>query len=140
MTGFLAAFRFTFLRCLREPALAVVLGAAMILLFLAPAGTALGFHEEEALIRDIGLSTMLLAGILIALVTAGAGDRRGGATQLLSLRPAGGAAFHAGACAGALLAALAANLVVACNAFVLLRHRPLVAAARDDSEDPSPDE
>ena len=62
---------------LREPALFIVLGASVLLLILAPAGTAMGFEEQESLVRDIGLSTLLLSGILVAMVTGSITTRRG---------------------------------------------------------------
>ena len=131
MLGFLTALRLSFTGTIREPALFVVLGASLILLFLAPLGTVLGFHEQESLVRDIGLSTLFLSGILTAMITAGAGETRRAATRLLVLRPVGRAAFYAGTCAGALVAALGVNVTVGLYGFVILRHRAVAFADRD---------
>jgi hypothetical protein len=126
--GSLAAARFTFLRAVREPALAVTVGASVLLLLLAPAGTALGFHEEESLVRDIGLSTLLLGGILVAMVTGIGGDGRTAAARLLVLRPPGRGGFYAGSFAGSLGAALMVNAAIALCAVILLRHRAVAFA------------
>ena len=92
---FLTALRLSFARTVREPALFVVLVASLILLILAPVGTVLGFHEQESLVRDIGLSSLLLSAILTAMITAGTGEMRRGPTRLLLLRPVGRATFYA---------------------------------------------
>ncbi len=128
MHGFSAAVRFTLLRSMREPALVIVVGASILLLLVVPAGTALGFHEEESLMRDVGLSTILLSGILIALVAGGVHAGGIAATELLALRPSDRGVVFAGTAAGALLALLIGNGVVLFCGSVILRHRTLAFA------------
>ncbi len=128
MAAFAAAFRSAFLRAVRQNALVVVLAGTVLLCLLAPVGTAFGFHEEEALLRDVGLSTVFLGLILVGIVTAGGAAPLRSSMGLFALRPYGGLVFAAGSWAGSLAAGLLGGSVVLCCGFVLLRHRVLAFA------------
>jgi len=130
MRGFGAAFRFGFLSALREPALFVVFAATVLLLLLAPLGTAFGFREEESLVRDVGLSTLLLGAVFVAVVVGGAASGSRAVNEILGLRPAGKTILYAGSSLGALSAATLVNLSLSLCGFVLLRHKEIVFADR----------
>ncbi len=114
----------------REPALLIAVLAAWCLLVLAPMGTVFGFHEQEGLVRDIGLSTVFLGGILVAMV---AGTRRESPalTALVLLRPVSPSTYLLGSFAGVGIAAALADGALACSGAVLLRHSGTSSLDRD---------
>lgn len=115
---------------MREPALLIAVLAALGLLALAPLGTAFGFHEQEGLVRDIGLSTIFLGAILVAML---AGTRRESEAlrALVMVRPVGPGAYYLGSFAGVALAAAVAGGTIACMGAALLRHSGVVAFDRE---------
>ena len=127
MRGVSAGFSFAFRRALRDPALLVVLIAGVLLLALAPAGTAFGFHEQEGLVREVGLSTLLLGGIAVAMAAGGAWEG-GAAGRMAAFRAAGRGGLYVGGLGGVLACAALAHAVLAACAFCLLRHREIAFA------------
>ncbi len=119
-----------FVCTMREPALLVAVLAALCLLALAPLGTAFGFHEQQGLVRDIGLSTVFLGGILAAMI---AGTRResDALRALIMARPIGPGAYFLGGFAGVALAAAVAGGAIACMGAVLLRDSAGIAFDRE---------
>ena len=116
----------SFAGALREPALLVAVLAALCLLALAQLGMAFGFREQQGLVRDIGLSTIFLGGILAAMV-AGTQRESDALRALVMTRPIGPAAYFLGGLAGAALAGAVAAAAIACMGAVLLRDAPGLA-------------
>ncbi len=123
MEGFNAVFRFYFYRSLREPAVLAAVIVSVLLLLLAPLGTAFGFHEQESLVRDVGVSTIFLCAILVSLVCAGIREREQNTWYVL-LRPLSRFTYTSGSFAGILCCALLVNAAIGCLGFVVLRTSP----------------
>jgi ABC-2 type transport system permease protein len=60
----------TFVETLRQPVYAVIIVAALLLFILAPCITMYTLDEDVKLLRELGLSTLFLAGLFIAVFSA----------------------------------------------------------------------
>ena len=60
----------TFVETLRQPVYAVIIVAALLLFILAPFITMYTLDEAVKLLRELGLSTLFLAGLFIAVFSA----------------------------------------------------------------------
>ena len=60
----------TFIESLRQPAFISILGAVSLLLAFNPAISILTLGEDEKLLIDLGLSTILLGGLFLSAFTA----------------------------------------------------------------------
>ncbi|MBN1420959.1 MAG: hypothetical protein JXP34_19465 [Planctomycetes bacterium] len=108
MRAHLAIARQAFLESLREPAFVAVLWGTIFLLALSTRLPLFGFREDTFLLREIGLSTLYLAGTVLAALAASsslsAEIERGTALAILS-KPVGRAGFVIAKYAGTLAAA-----------------------------------
>lgn len=66
----LAIAKNTFIETLRQPIYAVIIIVALIMMVLAPAISAYTLDEDIKLLRELGLSTLFLAGLFIAIFSA----------------------------------------------------------------------
>jgi ABC-type Na+ efflux pump permease subunit len=62
----------TFIETLRQPVYALIVFAALFMFFMSPSLTMYTLSEDEKLLREIGLSTLFLAGLFIAAFSASA--------------------------------------------------------------------
>jgi len=60
----------TFIETLRQPVYAVIIVAALFLLFISPSLTMYTMSDDNKLLREIGLSTLFLASLFIAIFSA----------------------------------------------------------------------
>jgi ABC-type transport system involved in multi-copper enzyme maturation permease subunit len=60
----------TFIEILRQPIYAVIIVAALLLFFLSPSLTMYTMSDDNKLLREIGLSTLFLASLFIAIFSA----------------------------------------------------------------------
>jgi len=60
----------TFIETLRQPIYAVIIVVALIMMTLAPAVSAYTLDEDIKMLRELGLSTLFLAGLFIAIFSA----------------------------------------------------------------------
>lgn len=60
----------TFKETLRQPVYGVVVGATLLLLVASPSMTMFTMDNDNQLLKDIGLSTLLMAGLLLAVFSA----------------------------------------------------------------------
>ncbi|MHC4309062.1 MAG: ABC-2 transporter permease [Planctomycetota bacterium] len=60
----------TFIETLRQPVYAIIIIAALFLLFLSPSLTMYTMSDDNKLLREIGLSTLFLASLFIAIFSA----------------------------------------------------------------------
>ena len=101
------AFRET----VRQPVFCVVLGIAGGLIALSPTFSMFTLLESERLVKDMGLSTMLVAGLLLAVLSASnvvSEEVRGRTALMVVSRPVGRWAFVGGKFLGLALAQLLA--------------------------------
>lgn len=62
----------TFTEILRQPVYAVLVISAILLFFLSPSLTMYTMSDDNKLLRDIGLSTLFLTSLFIAIFSASA--------------------------------------------------------------------
>src|SRR5512140_3668832 len=70
MTKLLAIARNTFVETLRQPVYAVIIVSAVFLFIMSPSLTMYSMGDDNKLLREIGLSTLFLSGLFIAIFAA----------------------------------------------------------------------
>lgn len=60
----------TFIETIRQPVYAIIIAAAVFLLFLSPSLSMYTMDDDNKLLRELGLSTLFLAGLFIATFSA----------------------------------------------------------------------
>jgi len=60
----------TFIETLRQPIYAIIIGAALLLFFLSPSLTMYSLSDDNKLLRELGLSTLFLTSLFIAIFSA----------------------------------------------------------------------
>ncbi len=60
----------TFIETLRQPIYAIIIFAALLLLFLSPSFTMYTMSDDNKLLRELGLSTLFITGLFIAIFSA----------------------------------------------------------------------
>ncbi|MEN6384765.1 MAG: hypothetical protein ABFD79_06170 [Phycisphaerales bacterium] len=60
----------TFVEIIRQPVYAVIIAAAVFLFFISPSLTMYSLDDDNKLLREIGLSTLFLAGLFISIFSA----------------------------------------------------------------------
>ena len=60
----------TFIEAIRQPVYAVIIAAAVFLFFLSPSLTMYSMDDDNKLLRELGLSTLFVAGLFIATFSA----------------------------------------------------------------------
>lgn len=62
----------TFVEIIRQPVYAVIIAAAVFLFFITPSLTMYSLGDDNKLLREIGLSTLFIAGLFISIFSASA--------------------------------------------------------------------
>ena len=62
----------TFIETIRQPVYAVIVAVAVLLFFLSPSLTMYSMGDDNKLLRELGLSTLFIAGLFIAVFSASA--------------------------------------------------------------------
>src|SRR3990172_4891377 len=60
----------TFIETLRQPIYAIIIVAALLLFFLSPSLTMYSLSDDNKLLRELGLSTLFLTSLFIAIFSA----------------------------------------------------------------------
>ncbi|HBG26253.1 MAG: hypothetical protein A2Y10_07980 [Planctomycetes bacterium GWF2_41_51] len=60
----------TFVEIIRQPVYAVIIAAAVFLFFISPSLTMYSLDDDNKLLREIGLSTLFIAGLFISIFSA----------------------------------------------------------------------
>ena len=60
----------TFIQTLRQPIYAIIIVAALFLFFISPSLTMYTMSDDNKLLREIGLSTLFLTSLFIAIFSA----------------------------------------------------------------------
>jgi len=60
----------TFIETLRQPIYGIIIGAALLLLFISPSIAMYTMSDDNKLLREIGLSTLFLTSLFIAIFSA----------------------------------------------------------------------
>jgi ABC-type transport system involved in multi-copper enzyme maturation permease subunit len=61
----------------RQPIIYIIIGVVGFIIFLSPFFTFFAFGEEMKMVKDIGLSSIILCGLLIAILSNGSGGTEG---------------------------------------------------------------
>jgi ABC-type transport system involved in multi-copper enzyme maturation permease subunit len=128
----LAISKNTFVETLRQPIYAVIIVFSLILMFLAPAISMYTLDEDIKLLRELGLSTLFLSGLFIA-VFASTGAiteeiESGTITTVLS-KPISRPAFVVGKFLGICGAVTLAHLLITMAFLMMVRHGVLESAS-----------
>ena len=128
----LAISKNTFIETLRQPIYAVIIIFSLILMILSPAVAMYTLDEDIMLLRELGLSTLFLAGLFIA-VFASTGAiteeiESGTITTVLS-KPISRPAFVIGKFLGVSMAVALAHLLITMTFLMVLRHGVLETAS-----------
>lgn len=111
---FVAVAMNTFSEVVRQPAFAIVLVATLVAFALTPALSLFSLGQEANVLKDFGLSTLLLSGLVLTCISSGNVVRReieDRTTLTLLVKPLSREAFLAAKFAGVLVALIAALFV-----------------------------
>jgi hypothetical protein len=127
----LAISKNTFIETLRQPIYAVIIIFSLLLMFLAPAISMYTLEEDIMLLRELGLSTLFLAGLFIAIfASTGAITEEiesGTITTVLS-KPINRPTFVIGKFLGVSMALALAHLLITMIMLMMIRHGVLESA------------
>ena len=128
----LAISKNTFIETLRQPIYAVIIVFSLLLMLLAPAVSMYTLDEDIMLLRELGLSTLFLAGLFIA-VFASTGAiteeiESGTITTVLS-KPISRPTFVIGKFLGISMAVALAHLLITMALLMIVRHGTLETAS-----------
>ncbi len=129
---FLTIARNTFLECVRQPITLIVVGAATLLVFLSNQFAAFTMSDDQRMYVDIGLSTIFMAGALLAafLATSVIDEEITNRTVLTVVsKPVARATFIVGKYAGVVVALLASIALPAMAFFLVEVHGVIQTAA-----------
>ena len=131
MLRLLAISKNTFIETLRQPIYAVIIIFSLLLMLLAPAVSMYTLDEDIMLLRELGLSTLFLAGLFIAIFSStGAITEEiesGTITTILS-KPINRPTFVIGKFLGVSMAVTLAHLLVTMAFLMVTRHGVLEMA------------
>jgi membrane protein DedA with SNARE-associated domain len=124
----------TFIETVRQPVFVVIIGFAILLYILSPSIAMYTMDEDVKLLRELGLSTLFLAGLFIAVFSAtGALTEEietGTITTVLS-KPINRANFLIGKFLGIAAAVFIAHFILSVAHMLSVRHGVLEAAWQD---------
>jgi ABC-type transport system involved in multi-copper enzyme maturation permease subunit len=132
MSRFLAVTRNTFLQTLRQPIYGLIVLATLGSLALAPSITGWTLDDDNKLLRDLGLSTLLIQGLFLAAFSAAgviSKEIEDKTVLTVAAKPVGRATFIAGKYCGVLLALCVAHYMAMLALTLTLRHGVLQTSA-----------
>jgi len=126
-----AIAKVTFLQIIRQPIFGVLTLLALGLMAIAPALTAFTLSDDNIMLQDLCLSTILLTGLLLAVFSAsGAISAEIDDQTILTIvsKPISRLSFIAGKFLGVMASLLLANIFMTLTFLLVLRHGVLSAA------------
>ena len=122
----------TFTETLRQPVYAVIIIAALLLFFLSPSITMFTLDEDIKLLREIGLSTLFLSGLFIAIFAASSAVTEEIETKTIVTvltKPVGRALFIIGKFLGVAAAVILAHYLCTLAFLMMMRHGVIESTA-----------
>jgi ABC-2 type transport system permease protein len=122
----------TFIETLRQPIYAIILVSALLLFILAPSITMYTLDEDVKLLRELGLSTLFLAGLFIAVFSATGAITEEIETKTITTvlsKPVGRPVFVIGKFLGVALAVTLAHYLCTIAYLLAARHGVLERAS-----------
>lgn len=136
MRQLFAIVKNTFLQTVRQPIYGIIVLVTLGGLMLAPSVTGFTLDDDDKMLRDIGLSTLLLQGLFLACFAASSGintEIEDKTVLTSAAKPVGRFVFILGKYVGVLAAVGAAQYLAGIAFFMVMRHGVLQTAA--DSSD-----
>jgi hypothetical protein len=121
----------TFIETLRQPVYAVIIAFALFLFFMSPSVTMYTMDEDIKLLREIGLSTLVLTGLFIAIFSATGAITEEIETKTITTvlsKPIGRPTFILGKFLGVTAAVVLAHYICTIAMIMAIRHGVLEAA------------
>jgi ABC-2 type transport system permease protein len=122
----------TFTETLRQPIYAVIVISGLILLFISPSVTMYTLDEDIKLLRELGLSTLFLSGLFIAIFSAAGAVTEEIETKTITTvlsKPVSRSVFILGKFFGVVTAVALAHLILTLAMLMAIRHGVLSDAA-----------
>lgn len=122
----------TFTEALRQPVYAIIIIAALIMFFISPSITMYTMDDDNKMLREIGLSTIFLSGLFIAIFTAtGAITEEIDSKTVITVlsKPVPRPIFIFGKFLGIAAAVLVSHYLLTIAHFLMLRHGVLETAS-----------
>ncbi len=132
MQQFFAIAKNTYLQSVRQPAYGIIIIVTLVGLALAPAMTGWTLDDDNKLLRDIGLSTLLVQGLFLACFCATNvldAEIEEKTALTVAAKPVGRSMFIFGKYAGILGALLTAHYIAGIALFMAMRHGVLQTSA-----------
>jgi ABC-type transport system involved in multi-copper enzyme maturation permease subunit len=132
MSKVLTIARNTFTETLRQPVLSVIITAVLFLLIMSPSLTMYSMSDDNKLLREIGLSTLFLSGLFIAIFSASGAITEEIETKTITTvvtKPVGRPSFILGKFLGIAGAVTIAHYICTVGTLMMLRHGVLESAA-----------
>jgi ABC-2 type transport system permease protein len=115
----------TFTETLRQPIYAVIVISGLILLFISPAVTMYTLDEDIKLLRELGLSTLFLSGLFIAIFSAAGAVTEEIETRTITTvlsKPVSRSVFIVGKFFGVVTAVALAHYILTLAMLMAIRH------------------
>lgn len=122
----------TFTEALRQPVYAIIIISALLMLFISPSITMYTMDDDNKMLREIGLSTIFLSGLFIAIFTAtGAITEEIESKTVITVlsKPVPRPIFIFGKFLGITAAVLVSHYLLTIAHFLMLRHGVLETAS-----------
>jgi ABC-2 type transport system permease protein len=122
----------TFTETLRQPVYAVIVISGLILLFISPSVTMYTLDEDIKLLRELGLSTLFLSGLFIAIFSAAGAVTEEIETKTITTvlsKPVSRSVFILGKFFGVVTAVALAHFILTLAMLLAIRHGVLSEAA-----------
>jgi hypothetical protein len=122
----------TFIETLRQPVYAVIIVSALFLLMMSPSLTMYTLNDDNKLLREIGLSTLFLSGLFIAIFSAGGAITEEIETKTITTvlsKPIGRPTFILGKFLGVSGAVILAQYIGTIALLLIIRHGVLQTAS-----------
>jgi ABC-2 type transport system permease protein len=122
----------TFTETLRQPIYAVIVISGLILLFISPSVTMYTLDEDIKLLRELGLSTLFLSGLFIAIFSAAGAVTEEIETKTITTvlsKPVSRSVFILGKFFGVVTAVALAHFILTLAMLMAIRHGVLSDAA-----------
>jgi len=122
----------TFTETLRQPIYAIIIVCALLLFFLSPSITMFTMDEDDKLLREIGLSTLFLAGLFIAIFAASSAvteEIQSKTITTVLTKPIGRPVFIIGKFLGVTAAVVLSHYLCSIAFLMMMRHGVLESAS-----------
>jgi hypothetical protein len=122
----------TFIETIRQPVYAVIIAAAVLLFFISPSLTMYTMEDDNKLLRELGLSTLFIAGLFIATFSAAAAITEEIETKTILTtisKPISRYVFILGKFVGVIAAVVLAHYILTIAMLMSIRHGVLTTVS-----------